>query len=176
VPGESPSFNLAGVTPPDSLDLDANQRERNNFQVLSFQSSLGDGTDYQVSLFNRSSSVHYLPDPVGDLAYNGVAADVTRRNVASGVQFDLSRQLNPQHTLRAGLYLQRERGSVANSSTVFPADADGNQTSDVPLTIQDDSHIGGHLIGVYAQDEWQPFVEECCNGIVCSPRLRGTVN
>jgi len=156
VPGESPSFTLAGATPPASTDLDANQRERNSFEVLTFQSSLDDGTDYQVSLFNRTSSVHYLPDPVGDLTYNGVAADVTRRNVATGLQFDLSRQLNAQHTLRSGLYLQRERGSVANSSTVFPADADGNQTSDTPLTIQDDSRIGGHLVGVYLQDEWQP--------------------
>ena len=156
VPGESPSYTLAGATPPASIDLDANQRERNNFQVLSFQSSLDDATDFQVSLFNRTSSVHYVPDAIGDLVYNGVAADVTRRNVASGLQLDASRQLNPQHTLRAGLYLQRERGSVANSSTVFPADADGNQTSDVPVTIQDDSRLGGHLAGVYLQDEWQP--------------------
>jgi len=156
VPGESPSFTLAGATPPASTDLDANQRERNTFEVLTFQSSLDEATDYQVSLFNRTSSVHYQPDPVGDLTYNGVAADVTRKNVATGLQFDLSRQLNAQHTLRAGLYLQRERGSVTNSSTVFPADADGNQTSDVPLTIQDNSRISGPLIGVYVQDEWQP--------------------
>jgi outer membrane receptor protein involved in Fe transport len=156
VPGESPSFALAGSTPPASENLDANQRERNNFQVLSFQSSLDDATDYQVSLFNRVSSVHYQPDPLGDLAYNGVAADVTRRNVATGLQFDASRQLDAQHTLRAGLYLQRERGSVANRSSVFPADADGNQSSDTALTIQDDSRIGGHMLGVYVQDEWQP--------------------
>ena len=156
VPGESPSFNLAGVTPPDSTHLDANQRERNDFQVLSFQSSLGDGTDYQVSLFNRGTNVHYQPDPVGDLVYNGVAADVVRRNVASGLQFDASKQLGSQHTLRGGIFLQRERGSVTNASAVFPADGDGNQTSDVPLTIQDDSQIKGRLFGAYLQDEWQP--------------------
>jgi outer membrane receptor protein involved in Fe transport len=155
VPGASPSYTLAGVTPPASIDLDANQRERNNFQVLSFQSSLDNGTDYQVSLFNRSSSVHYQPDPVGDLTYNGVAADVQRRNVATGVQLDASRSWGDRHTLRAGLFLQHERGSVDNVSTVFPADADGNQTSDVPLTIQDDSRIAGHLFGAYLQDEWQ---------------------
>ncbi len=156
LPGESPSFGLAGTTPPESVQLDANQRERNNFQVLSFQSQLDDGTDYQVSLFNRSTSVHYQPDPIGDLSYNGVAADVVRRNIASGLQFDASRVLNAQHTLRGGLFVQRERSSVANASTVFPADADGNQTSDVPLTIQDDSRLAGHLFGVYLQDEWQP--------------------
>ena len=156
VPGETPSFTLANAPAPDSSTLDARQRERNTFQILSFQSSLDDATDYQIALFNRTSSVHYQPDPVGDLVYGGVAADVTRRNVASGVQADLSGTLNAQHTLRAGVFLQRERGSVANTSSVFPADADGNQTSDVPLTIADDSRLAGHLIGVYLQDEWQP--------------------
>ncbi|HWI12094.1 MAG TPA: TonB-dependent receptor [Burkholderiaceae bacterium] len=156
VPGESPAFTLAGSAPSDSLALDANQRERNSFQVLSFQSTLGDGTDYQIALFNRTSSVHYQPDPVGDLVYNGVAADVTRRNVASGLQLDASRALGANHTVRAGLFAQRERGSVANRSSVFPADDDGNQTSDVPLTIDDDSRLGGHLVGAYLQDEWQP--------------------
>ena len=156
VPGESAGYALAGTAAPASIDLDANQRERNNFQVLSLQSSFGDGTDYQVSLFNRSSSVHYQPDPVGDLTYNGVAADVVRRNVASGLQFDASKVLNAQHTLRGGLFVQRERGSVANASTVFPADGAGIQTSDVPLKIQDDSRLAGHLFGAYLQDEWQP--------------------
>jgi outer membrane receptor protein involved in Fe transport len=156
VPGESPAFGLAGTMPPDSSQLDANQRERNDFQVLSFQSSLADGTDYQLALFNRTTRVHYAPDPVGDLVYNGVAADVTRRNAASGVQLDASRSLGTRHTLRAGLFAQRERGSVANASTVFPADAGGAQTSDVPLSIQDDSRLRGHLWGAYLQDEWQP--------------------
>jgi outer membrane receptor protein involved in Fe transport len=156
VPDEVPSFALAGTSPPDSRSLDANQRERNTFEVLTLQSKLGDGTDYQVSLFNRSSSVRYRPDPVGDLVFNGVAADVARRNVATGLQLDLSRQLGAEHTLRAGAFAQRERGSVANTSTVFPADAGGNPSSDVPLAIADDSRLGGHLIGVYLQDEWQP--------------------
>ncbi len=156
VPGESPRFSLAGTTPRDSLTLDADQRERNNFQVLSFESNLGEGTDYQVSLFNRTSSVHYRPDPVGDLVYGGVAAAVTRRNAAGGLQLDASRPIGAQHTLRAGLFAQRERGSVANAASVFPADADGNASSDVPLTIRDDSQIKGHLFGLYLQDEWQP--------------------
>jgi outer membrane receptor protein involved in Fe transport len=39
---------------------------------------------------------------------------------------------------------------------VFAADADGNQTSDVPFTIVENAKLGGHLFGVYLQDEWQP--------------------
>ena len=154
--GQTPDFTLSGVTPPNSQHLDARQAERNTFQVLSFQSTFGNGIDYQVALFNRYSNVHYQPDPVGDLVFNGVAADITRKNTASGLQLDMSRQLNPEHTLRWGLYYQHERASTANTSTVFPADADGNQTSDVPLTIVDNGQLGGHLLGLYLQDEWQP--------------------
>ena len=156
LPGQAPRFDLAGATPPDSLHLDSNQRERNNFQVLSFQSILDNGIDYQVSAFNRSTGVRYQPDPVGDLSYNGVAADVTRRNVASGLQLDASRQLGDQHTLRAGVFAQRELASVTNAATVFPADANGNPTSNIPQLIQDDSRIAGHLFGAYLQDEWRP--------------------
>ena len=156
VPGKSPSFTLAGATPPDSSLIDSNQRERNTFQVLTFQSSLDGGVDYQISLFNRNSSAHYLPDPIGDLTYTGVAAFVARENVARGLQFDLSRRLNAQHTLRAGLFLQHERGSQATVSTLFAADSAGNQTSNVPLTITDNGQLSSRLFGLYLQDEWQP--------------------
>ncbi|HEY9065622.1 MAG TPA: TonB-dependent receptor [Burkholderiaceae bacterium] len=156
VPGQTPDFTLDTMTVPASSDLDANQREKNSFQVLSFQSTFGAGVDYQVSLLHRYSDVHYEPDPAGDLAYFGVAADVLRKNETTGLQFDLSTALGANHTLRAGVYAQRERAGVANSSQVFPADADGNQTSGTPVTIVDNAKITGHLYGVYVQDEWQP--------------------
>ena len=156
MPGERPVFPVAGSATPASQDLNANQRERNTFEVLSFQSTLEGGIDYQISLFSRNSAVHYLPDPVGDLAYHGIGADVQRQNVASGVQLDASRSLSDTHTLRAGLFVQQERSTVATASSVFPADADGNATSDVPFSIADANHLSGHLYGVYVQDEWQP--------------------
>lgn len=156
VPGQTPNFMLDSGPAPASENLDANQRERNTFQVLSFQSSLGAGTDYQVSLLHRYSDVHYQPDPLGDLAYFGVAANVLRKNETTGLQFDLSSVINDRHTLRAGLFAQHERGSVDNNALVFPADSDGNQTSGTPLAIADNASVGGHLYGVYVQDEWQP--------------------
>ena len=39
---------------------------------------------------------------------------------------------------------------------MFPADAEGDQTSNVPITIVDDSpHIHARTYGVYVQDEWK---------------------
>jgi outer membrane receptor protein involved in Fe transport len=155
VPGQTPSFMLQGGPPVDSSTLDARQRETNRFAVVTYQASAGAKLDYQVSLFNRWTDLHYQPDPVGDLVFNGVAANITRRNSASGLQADSSYRLNDSHTLRAGVFVQRETFTVDNASTVFPADADGNQTSDVPFLIQDNTRITGRLWGVYVQDEWQ---------------------
>ena len=155
LPGQMPNFTLDSAPPKDSAALDANQRERNRFLVLSYQGSAGPALDYQVSAFNRSTDVRYQPDAVGDLQYHGIAADILRRNLASGVQADLSYRINPAHTLRAGLFAQRETFTTRNNAQVFPADAEGNQTRGVALTIQDDTQIKGTLWGVYLQDEWQ---------------------
>jgi outer membrane receptor protein involved in Fe transport len=156
VPGLSPAFTLDGASAIASEKLNARQDEKNSFQILSYQSVLGLNTDYQISVFHRYTDVHYQPDPIGDLVYNGIAAQILRRNEVSGIQGDLSYRLGAQHTVRAGIFLQRERFGVDNQSTVFAADADGNQTSGVPLSIVDNSHITGHLYGVYVQDEWKP--------------------
>jgi outer membrane receptor protein involved in Fe transport len=156
VPGQTPSFTLDTVPPASSATLNARQRERNRFAVVSYQGTAGANVDYQVSVFNRTTDVHYQPDPVGDLEFNGIAADILRRNVASGVQADLGYRINPTHTVRTGLFTQRETFTVNNSAQVFPADSDGNQTSGVPIQIQDNTRIDGHLWGTYLQDEWQP--------------------
>ncbi len=157
VPGQTPQFALDGHPPVDSATLDARQRERNSFEVLSYQGHVGDSTDYQLSYFHRDTDVHYSPDPVGDLVFNGIAADIKRKNTADGVQADTSVALGKTHTLRGGLFFQHERFGVSNLSTVFPADGDGNQTSGTPETIQDDTRIDGRLWGAYLQDEWQPI-------------------
>jgi outer membrane receptor protein involved in Fe transport len=156
VPGQTPGFTLDNTPPKDSSTLDANQRETTRFAVASYQGSVGSGTDYQLSLFTRTTDIHYQPDPVGDLQYGGIAATILRRNVADGLQADLSRKLSPQHTLRFGAFVQRERFNVDDTASVFPADAGGNQTSGTPLVIVDNSRIDGHTWSAYLQDEWKP--------------------
>ncbi len=154
-PGVDPTYTLAGTPPVASENLNARQDEKNQFQVLSYQKSAGN-VDYQLSIFHRYSDIHYQPDPVGDLIYNGVAAQILRKDEASGLQGDLAWHLGDTHTVRSGVYYQHERFGVDNASTVFPADENGNQRSDVPFTIVDNSHITGSLVGAYLQDEWTP--------------------
>lgn len=156
VPGETQTFAIDGDPAVDSAKFDARQNEKNSFEIVSYQASPTDCVDYQVSVFHRYTDVAYQPDPLGDLLFNGVAGQVLRKNNAYGVQGDLGFRLNDQHTLRAGLFAQRERFTVDNSSTVFAADDDGNQTSTTPFTITDNSKLAGVTYGAYLQDEWRP--------------------
>ncbi|MGH8371711.1 MAG: TonB-dependent receptor, partial [Gammaproteobacteria bacterium] len=152
-PGQSPAFQLQGVSSYPSSNVNESQRELNDYGIVSLQGINGD-LNYQVSLFNRYSSVAFNPDQTGDLIYNGVAARVFRRNVATGIQEDTSYALNPSHTLRWGLFADQERTTSNNTSAVFPADSDGNQTSDTPFSIADNTNKTGELYGAYLQDEW----------------------
>ncbi len=157
VPGQDPSFSIDGDPTVDSSKFDARQNEKNVFEIVTYQASPTDKLDYQVSVFHRYTDVAYQPDPLGDLLYNGVAAQVLRKNTTVGLQGDASLRLTEQHTLRAGVFAQRERYTADNTSTVFAADDDGNQTSTTPFTIKDSTAITGVTYGLYVQDEWQPI-------------------
>ena len=156
VPGQTPSYTLTGIDPStiDSTRLNAHQNEQNQFQVLSFQASPSDTVNYQVSLFHRLTDVHYYPDPVGDLVFNGVAATIFRKVDSIGLQADFSDRLDAAHTLRGGVFLEHERFGSDNRSSVFLVDANGN-TSTTPATIDDPERLAGGTVGVYLQDEWQ---------------------
>ena len=161
-PDQTAAFSLAGVSNVDSgfnaipsADLNQNQREQNNYAVASLQQKRGQ-LDYQASLFYQYSRLHYVPDPQGgDLVYNGVASDVTRSNSAVGVQLDASYRLDDAHTPRFGGSFTHQYTQSDNTVQAFPTDDAGNPTSDVPVTIVDDSSKRGNLLGLYIQDEWR---------------------
>lgn len=159
-PDQPPAFSLTGIsdaatgsTRLPSSRLDETQNETNHYVVLSLQKSLGK-LDYQVSAFHQYSELHYLPDPAGDLVFNGVASDTLRSNSASGVQFDLSYKLLADHTLRTGLAYARQHTRSDNTVAVFPVDGTGMQSATDPLTITDQSGRTGKLSSLYLQDEW----------------------
>jgi len=154
-PGQTAGYYLDNTAPLDSRDLDAQQREKNIFQIVSYQTNVGDSATYLLSLFHRYTDVNYYPDPVGDLQFNGIAARILRKNDTYGTQADASFKLNDAHTLRAGLYLSRENFTANNDSQVFLAAADGAQLSGAPIGIEDRNNLDGKLYGLYLQDEWQ---------------------
>ena len=137
----------------DSAKLDENQRERNYYGVATYQKSAG-GLDVQLSAFGRSSSVHFLPDPLGDLFFNGVASDVARQLTSAGLQGDTSYAVGDQHTWRAGLMLLNESVTADSATTVFPVDGGGDGIGPAS-TLTDRSALHGLFAGVSLQDEWK---------------------
>src|SRR5207248_5228721 len=113
-PGIPPSFTAFGSAMFDSTKLNENQVEHYKFAVVALQKSVND-VDFQLAYFNRASTVHFMPDPLGDLMFNGVASDVFRGSVVNGIQADSAFRLNPAHTLRVGLYGSGARPDAPNS-------------------------------------------------------------
>ncbi|MEW6768947.1 MAG: TonB-dependent receptor [Pseudomonadota bacterium] len=157
-PGQPPGTSAGGnnfVTYPfDSANLNQRQIENSQFGVLAYQKSIN-GLDFQLAYFNRYSTVHFTPDPVGDLAFNGVASNVFRRSFINGVQGDAAYRLTDAHTIRAGFQASGERTLVNNTSSLLPVDGFGNTTTDTPFTISDVSAKTGYLFSTYISDEWK---------------------
>jgi predicted nuclease of restriction endonuclease-like (RecB) superfamily len=70
------------------------------------------------------------------------------------VQGDFTYQLG-SHTLGAGFYIGEYRVIAEDSSLVFPVDANGNQTSDVPTEVKANTSATNVVAGVYLNDLWQ---------------------
>ncbi|PRX21613.1 outer membrane beta-barrel protein, partial [Paraburkholderia sp. BL18I3N2] len=154
-PGLPTAFTLNGNTSFDSSQLNETQSELNQFAVVALQGTNGAALDYQLAVFTRYSRTQFNPDPVGDLLFNGVAASDFHSDRANGVQLDTTYRLNEKHTIRAGIFFQQEHAIFDNSLAVFPVDAEGNQSSDQPVTIPDSSSKTGYLYSAYVQDEWK---------------------
>ncbi len=147
-------LNVNGQTTYPSAILDETQRELNHFAIVSWQHSQG-ALDVETSATARYSSLTFTPDPVGDLLFNGIAQNAFKQNVAYALQSDASYKLNEEHTLRAGTFLQSDRSVSLTSSQVIALDPAGNQTSNVPLNVQDNGAQTEWLESLYLQDEWK---------------------
>jgi outer membrane receptor protein involved in Fe transport len=155
-PGQTPAFTASGISDFNSSLLNERQTEFNQFNVLAYQHSGDNGLDYQISYFNRYSQLHFLPDPIGDLIFNGVASDVYRQSFINGIQEDTSYRMGFAHTLKFGFGFSAERTLVNNGSLVLPTDDTGAQTADTtPFSVFDSSSKTGYLFSAYVGDEWR---------------------
>jgi hypothetical protein len=161
-PGLTPEFTDMGRSTFNSAKLNETQVEQDAYAILAYQKKMGD-LNMQASIFTLYSSVLFRPDNTGDLIFNGVASRVDRDIFSNGVALDTSYKLNDQHTLRGGFFFLEQHATVGTATLVFPADANGNQTSDIPLRIVDNSGKYGYLYGFYLQDEWKPFEQLTIN-------------
>ncbi len=155
-PGLQPPLGLDvnGQTAFLSNDLNESQHELAEYAIVSWQHAEG-AFNWQTSLSVRYTSLHFAPDWVGDLLYNGIAQDAFKSDTAVGWQTDGSYQFGKAHTVRAGLYYQHDSSKSDTSSQVLPIDATGMQTSNVPLSVIDNGTQVQQIQSVYLQDEWK---------------------
>ncbi len=153
-PDQDVAFTLPGITTFDSSRLDERQHENSRYAVVAYQRTLGD-TSLQAVAFTRASRLHFQPDPVGDLMFNGVASEVRRDLDSQGLEFDGKWAVAERHTLRGGLLVTWDRATTDTATAVFATDDDGNVVSNVPFTLADHQRKRGTLYGAYLQDEWK---------------------
>ncbi len=159
-PNQAPSYSIAGVTTPNSADLNERQFESNQFMSAAWEGST-DGVDVQIAPYVRNSETHFRPDVNGDLIYNGLASDVQYNDLAIGLQNDNSWRINSEHTLRAGFMIQNDNVQSATTSYAFLTNSSGTPLLDnggnnmVSSPIVDNRNKSGQLYGIYLQDEWK---------------------
>jgi outer membrane receptor protein involved in Fe transport len=156
-PGQTPNNTAFGVSNFNSALLNEHQNEFNQFNVVAYQKS-AEGFDTQIAYFNRYSQLHFYPDPIGDLVFNGVSSDVYRQSFINGIQEDTSWRVADAHTLRFGFMVSGERSLVNNGSILLPLADPTDPTAgtiDAPFSIFDSSAKLGWLVGTYLQDEWK---------------------
>jgi hypothetical protein len=147
-------LNVNGTTEFLSDDLDENQRELAQYGILAWQHAQGP-LNFQTALSVRYSSLHFRPDELGDLLFNGISQDAFKDDTAFAWQTDLSYHLGAAHTVRTGLYFQHDRAGSTTTSQALPIDMNNVQTSTVPLVIPDNSSQTQDIRSGYLQDEWQ---------------------
>ncbi|MGD9541933.1 TonB-dependent receptor [Methylocystis sp.] len=152
-PSQQPQYAAYGLDYFDSAKLNENQTERTFYNVLALSKSVGN-IEAQLSYFSRDSTVHYVPDQIGDLIFNGIASNVYRSGFVNGLQGDVAYRVADSHTLRAGFIVSGEKTKVVNSSSVLPVDEDGDPL-DTPVAAYDPSAKLGWIAGGYVQDEWK---------------------
>ena len=145
-----------GRTAFPSDNLDERQREITHYGIVSYLRSQG-AFDIQVSGFARYSSLFFTPDSIGDLLYNGISQTAYKRDEAYGVQAESAYHLGDSHTVRFGALYQADDLVSNTSARALPVDGTGNQTSDVPLTVPDNSAKHAWSYSLYIQDEWKVF-------------------
>jgi outer membrane receptor protein involved in Fe transport len=150
--GEEPLGDFGSPTL-SSTSLNETETDRFFFSMVALQTHY-DTVDTQLSVFTRYATTDFVPDAYGDLAFNDVASNVTRKSLLNGLEFDASDRLSDAHTLRAGLTFSVEKTQVQDLATVLPLDADGNPLP-TPVTLDDYTPKTSWIAGGYVQDEWR---------------------
>jgi hypothetical protein len=154
-PGLAPAFALASASSvPTSAEIDSRLNFRDYLLMGSIHSSPNAALDLQLGLTAHYISQRFDPDAVGELVYQGVASQALHEDRDLTLQGDL-RYSTGAHDLSAGFYVGSYDVRNAVHSLVFPADALGDQTQDVPEAISTGSSAINVVSSLYVSDRWR---------------------
>jgi outer membrane receptor protein involved in Fe transport len=155
LPAQYPLAGHPNAAFANSAGIDENQNEQQYYTVLAYQKST-DKFSVQAAAFTQYGAIHFTPDPVNDLIFQGVSGEVHNNYFTNGFQLDSSYILNDQHTIRAGFVGDFTSERLDTNTNVFATNpTTGAVISDVPTYIADNSGNHGVMAGVYLQDEWR---------------------
>jgi outer membrane receptor protein involved in Fe transport len=154
VPNLTPQFTLAGAGPILSQDINSYLNFRDYLTIISLQGKPEDDLSYQLAYAAHSITEDFRPDNDGELIFQGVASTASHNDLDNTLEGDLTWKRGA-HTLGTGFYVGVYRVIVDDTSLVFPADANGNQASDTPVTVVNDARATNIVSGIYLDDLWQ---------------------
>jgi outer membrane receptor protein involved in Fe transport len=190
-PGLPPLYDLQGVspcTPPalcaptnyPSQDIAEDLNQDYYFGILALSGTVGPAINYQVAYTGAYSLIQFYPDPIGDLIYQGVASDSSRTEFDNTLQTDLSRQVDihnwGSHNIGTGFYVGYYGVNSDDTTLAFELNPDGNQESNVPVSIVNNANSINMLYGVYLQDIWQINEQLSLTGGVRWDQVTGIIN
>ena len=150
----------------NSADLNEHQTEGSQFGVLSYLYA-GESLDFQTSFFTKFSDLHYHPDQLGDLAFNGISQDAARTSFVNGFQGEGTYRLFEDHTLRFGVLVTGEHITADTTSLVLNqtgTDVYGNSIyATTPSSLVADAEKTGWTYSLYLQDEWKVLPDVTVN-------------
>jgi outer membrane receptor protein involved in Fe transport len=153
VPDLPPAYSLVGISHYPSRDINSDLNFRDYLAILSLKAQPETDLTYQLAYSLHFIEQDFKPDDTGELIYQGVASTASHKDLDNTLEADVTYQCG-SHTLSTGFYLGEYRVNADDSSLVFPVDANGNQSSDVPIRVTANTRATNLVAGIYLNDLW----------------------
>ena len=154
VPGLAPEYVLANAPPRTSAQINSWLDFRDTLGILTLNGTPSGRLSWELSYAAHYISEAFNPDDAGELIYQGVASKAVHRDIDNTLQGDAFYNLD-RHALSAGFYLGDYDVTADDNSLVFPVNSSGQQTSDVPIDVINNTRKTNIVTGVYVNDLWQ---------------------
>ena len=152
VPGLTPQFTLAGANNnPSSADINSYLNFRDDLGILALSGAPSANTTYQLAYTVHSIQQSFKPDNANELIFQGVASTASNKDFDNTLEGDFTWDVG-KHSLSTGFYLGDYQVDNTDSSLVFPVDANGDQSSDVPVHIVSKTEKTNIVSGIYLND------------------------